>query len=116
MLESAPLLRSVILREDCRTPVRRARGARADVFTRTAAAPVAPTPFRAWWKASRPATLSIAVVPVLIGTALAWRAGAAIVVAAAGGDKPEEKLNGVLKRTAQLQLAFGALLAVALVL
>jgi len=48
--------------------------------------------------------------------ALAWRAGAAIVVAAAGGDKPEEKLNGVLKRTAQLQLAFGALLAVALVL
>jgi 1,4-dihydroxy-2-naphthoate octaprenyltransferase len=33
----------------------------------------APTPFRAWWLAARPATLSIAVVPVVVGTALAWR-------------------------------------------
>jgi 1,4-dihydroxy-2-naphthoate octaprenyltransferase len=31
-----------------------------------------PTPFRAWWLAMRPATLSIAVVPVLAGMALAW--------------------------------------------
>ena len=37
------------------------------------AATAAPTPFRAWWLASRPATLSIAVVPVVVGTALAWR-------------------------------------------
>lgn len=42
----------------------------------TAAA--APTPFRAWWLAARPATLSIAVVPVVVGTALAWRDAAAI--------------------------------------
>jgi 1,4-dihydroxy-2-naphthoate octaprenyltransferase len=37
------------------------------------AAAAAPTPLRAWWGAARPATLSIAVVPVLVGTALAWR-------------------------------------------
>jgi 1,4-dihydroxy-2-naphthoate octaprenyltransferase len=38
----------------------------------------APTPFKAWWKATRPATLSIAVVPVAVATALAARAGVAI--------------------------------------
>lgn len=32
-----------------------------------------PTPLRAWWLAARPATLSIAIVPVVVGTALAWR-------------------------------------------
>lgn len=37
-----------------------------------------PTLCRAWWQATRPATLSIAVVPVLVGIALAWGAGAAI--------------------------------------
>jgi 1,4-dihydroxy-2-naphthoate octaprenyltransferase len=37
------------------------------------AADTAPTPLRAWWAAARPATLSIAVVPVVVGTALAWR-------------------------------------------
>jgi 1,4-dihydroxy-2-naphthoate octaprenyltransferase len=42
------------------------------------AAADAPTPFRAWWLAARPATLSIAVVPVVVGTALAWRDAAAI--------------------------------------
>jgi 1,4-dihydroxy-2-naphthoate octaprenyltransferase len=43
-----------------------------------------PTPFRAWWLAARPATLSVAVVPVVVGTALAWRDAGAIdwVVAA----------------------------------
>ena len=38
----------------------------------------APTPFKAWVKASRPATLSIAVVPVAVAAALAARAGATI--------------------------------------
>jgi 1,4-dihydroxy-2-naphthoate octaprenyltransferase len=42
------------------------------------AAAKALTPFRAWWLAARPATLSIAVVPVVVGTALAWRDGAAV--------------------------------------
>jgi 1,4-dihydroxy-2-naphthoate octaprenyltransferase len=42
------------------------------------AAADAPTPFRAWWLAARPATLSIAVVPVVVGTALAWRDAAAV--------------------------------------
>jgi 1,4-dihydroxy-2-naphthoate octaprenyltransferase len=37
------------------------------------AAAATPTPLRAWWAAARPATLSIAVVPVVVGTALAWR-------------------------------------------
>lgn len=37
------------------------------------AATAAPSPLRAWWAAARPATLSIAVVPVVVGTALAWR-------------------------------------------
>jgi 1,4-dihydroxy-2-naphthoate octaprenyltransferase len=37
-----------------------------------------PTPFRAWWQATRPATLSIAVVPVLVGLALAHRTGVAL--------------------------------------
>ena len=48
------------------------------------AAAAAPTPFRAWWLAARPATLSIAVVPVVVGTALAWRDGSVVdwVVAA----------------------------------
>jgi 1,4-dihydroxy-2-naphthoate polyprenyltransferase len=36
-------------------------------------ASAAPSPLRAWWAAARPATLSIAVVPVVVGTALAWR-------------------------------------------
>jgi 1,4-dihydroxy-2-naphthoate octaprenyltransferase len=38
----------------------------------------APTPLRAWWAAARPATLSIAVAPVVVGTALAWRDAGAI--------------------------------------
>ena len=42
------------------------------------ASAAAPTPFRAWWLAARPATLSIAVVPVVVGTALAWRDAAAV--------------------------------------
>jgi 1,4-dihydroxy-2-naphthoate octaprenyltransferase len=42
------------------------------------AAADAPTPFRAWWLAARPATLSVAVVPVVVGTALAWRDTGAI--------------------------------------
>jgi 1,4-dihydroxy-2-naphthoate octaprenyltransferase len=50
----------------------------------SAAAAAAPTPLRAWWAAARPATLSISVVPVVVGTALAWRDAGAIdwVVAA----------------------------------
>lgn len=47
--------------------------------TPTSAAAVAvPTPLRAWWAAARPATLSISVVPVVVGTALAWRDAGAI--------------------------------------
>jgi 1,4-dihydroxy-2-naphthoate octaprenyltransferase len=46
--------------------------------TERAAPAVRPTRFRAWWQATRPATLSIAVVPVLVGLALAWAAGAAL--------------------------------------
>jgi 1,4-dihydroxy-2-naphthoate octaprenyltransferase len=42
------------------------------------AAAATPTPLRAWWAAARPATLSIAVVPVVVGTALAWRDAATI--------------------------------------
>jgi 1,4-dihydroxy-2-naphthoate octaprenyltransferase len=44
----------------------------------SAAAAAAPTPLRAWWAAARPATLSISVVPVVVGTALAWRDAGAI--------------------------------------
>jgi 1,4-dihydroxy-2-naphthoate octaprenyltransferase len=46
-------------------------------LTEPSAAPPT-TRFRAWWQASRPTTLSIAAVPVLVGTALASRTGAAI--------------------------------------
>jgi 1,4-dihydroxy-2-naphthoate octaprenyltransferase len=42
------------------------------------AAAATPTPLRAWWAAARPATLSIAVVPVVVGTALAWHDAGAI--------------------------------------
>jgi 1,4-dihydroxy-2-naphthoate octaprenyltransferase len=42
------------------------------------AAASAPTPLRAWWLAARPATLSIAIVPVLVGIALAWRDAGAV--------------------------------------
>jgi 1,4-dihydroxy-2-naphthoate octaprenyltransferase len=50
----------------------------------------APTPLRAWWLAARPATLSIAVVPVLVAMALArhdagafaWQVALAALVAA----------------------------------
>lgn len=42
------------------------------------AATATPTPLRAWWAAARPATLSVAVVPVVVGTALAWRDAGAI--------------------------------------
>jgi 1,4-dihydroxy-2-naphthoate polyprenyltransferase len=34
-----------------------------------------PGPLKAWWVAARPPTLTIAMVPVLVGTALAWREG-----------------------------------------
>ena len=37
-----------------------------------------PAPLEAWWLAVRPATLSISVVPVVVGTALAWQGGAAV--------------------------------------
>jgi 1,4-dihydroxy-2-naphthoate octaprenyltransferase len=37
-----------------------------------------PGPLKAWWVAARPQTLTISIVPVLVGTALAWRAGAEI--------------------------------------
>ena len=38
----------------------------------------APPPLAAWWVAARPATLSIAMVPVVVGTAVAWHGGAAV--------------------------------------
>ena len=41
--------------------------------TSVSVAATTPTPLRAWWAAARPATLSVAVVPVVVGTALAWR-------------------------------------------
>jgi len=41
-------------------------------------ASAAPAPFAAWWLAARPATLSISLVPVVVGTALAWHGGAAV--------------------------------------
>ncbi len=31
-----------------------------------------PGPFKAWWVAARPPTLTIAITPVLVGTAVAW--------------------------------------------
>ena len=37
-----------------------------------------PGPLKAWWVATRPPTLTIAMVPVLVGTALAWHEGADI--------------------------------------
>lgn len=68
MLESAPLSHTAGRLQDACV----AREAPEPMSSpEPAASPVAPTPFKAWWKASRPATLSIAVVPVLIGTALA---------------------------------------------
>jgi 1,4-dihydroxy-2-naphthoate octaprenyltransferase len=59
------------------------RAATASDFTamsasHRAASASRPTPFRAWWQATRPPTLSIAVVPVLVALALAHRAGAAL--------------------------------------
>jgi 1,4-dihydroxy-2-naphthoate octaprenyltransferase len=38
----------------------------------------APPPLAAWWVAARPATLSIAMVPVVVGTAVAGHGGAAV--------------------------------------
>ncbi|HTO50052.1 MAG TPA: 1,4-dihydroxy-2-naphthoate polyprenyltransferase [Burkholderiales bacterium] len=43
-----------------------------------------PGRLKAWWTAARPPTLTIAMVPVLVGTALAWHAGAAMHWVAAG--------------------------------
>jgi 1,4-dihydroxy-2-naphthoate octaprenyltransferase len=37
-----------------------------------------PGPLRAWWIAARPPTLTIAITPVLVGTAFAWRQGSVI--------------------------------------
>ncbi len=37
-----------------------------------------PGPLGAWWIAARPPTLTIAVTPVLVGSALAWQGGAEI--------------------------------------
>lgn len=37
-----------------------------------------PGRLKAWWVAARPPTLTIAITPVFVGTALAWSAGAAI--------------------------------------
>ena len=48
-------------------------------MTRPVASAIAsPGPLKAWWVAARPPTLTIAIVPVLVGTALAWHEGAAI--------------------------------------
>ena len=37
-----------------------------------------PGPLKAWWIAARPPTLTIAITPVLVGTAFAWHEGAEI--------------------------------------
>jgi len=37
-----------------------------------------PGPLKAWWVAARPPTLTIAITPVLVGTAFAWHEGAEI--------------------------------------
>ena len=42
-----------------------------------------PGPLKAWWIAARPPTLTIAMVPVLVGNALAWHEGAEILWLAA---------------------------------
>ena len=43
-------------------------------MTRPVAQAIAsPGPLKAWWVAARPPTLTIAITPVLVGTALAWR-------------------------------------------
>ncbi len=53
-------------------------------MTRPAAHAIAsPGPLKAWWTAARPPTLTIAMVPVLVGTALAWQEGAEILWLAA---------------------------------
>jgi 1,4-dihydroxy-2-naphthoate octaprenyltransferase len=49
-----------------------------------AQAVAAPGTLKAWWIAARPPTLTIATTPVLVGTALAWHAGADIHWLAAG--------------------------------
>jgi 1,4-dihydroxy-2-naphthoate octaprenyltransferase len=43
----------------------------------------APRGWRLWWVAIRPRTLTMAIAPVLVGTALAWAQGAALAWAAA---------------------------------
>ena len=58
-----------------------------------------------WWMAARPRTLSAAISPVLVGTAVAWRAGAARPLAAAHREiAPEEELYGLLKIGDQFDL------------
>ena len=53
-------------------------------MTRPAAHAIAsPGPLKAWWVATRPPTLTIAMVPVLVGTALAWHEGGKILWLAA---------------------------------
>ena len=53
-------------------------------MTRPAAHAIAsPGPLKAWWTAARPPTLTIAMVPVLVGTALARHEGAEILWLAA---------------------------------
>jgi 1,4-dihydroxy-2-naphthoate octaprenyltransferase len=37
-----------------------------------------PGPFRAWWIAARPPTLTVAITPVVVGTTIAWQEGGTI--------------------------------------
>lgn len=46
--------------------------------------PVRPSPWRVWWSALRPRTLTAAIAPVLVATALAARDGVLLVPAAVG--------------------------------
>jgi 1,4-dihydroxy-2-naphthoate octaprenyltransferase len=46
-----------------------------ETVSKTTTAPARPSDFEVWWHAARPHTLTIAVVPVVLGTALAAAAG-----------------------------------------